>query len=979
VTLRHYIALHLALTACLSSFVLGLGQNDLLLPLITLIGAGISFWFVDYKEKFHFGPYVSNALILMIVIASIGYLMQSVGDLLAIAIVRVLVLVQLVLLFREKTARTRWHIMMLSFLELIVASVFQQTILFGFLIVVYLFLGLTVVTLMHLNQDRTYFGGHVFLRSLFRRNFKETFSRDSLLRILKIAVATSITGPLSLVLQYRGHAVDPSERERWKISGKRWETSTEENLAKEMPAGKMPEEKPGGKMPKTDAFHKIPKPAFLTNADEKFASRWPLLREKATFSGTVSDQAGLVGVGWEFYRRLVFATFLSLLFGLFVFYFLPRQNFKFADVEIRQSGWNGQTPQQQGQAISTVGFNKEVRLGSLGNVLKNSNVVMRLRFLVSSDLRNSDKTKSDNTKLEEYAAIRNQSVFLRGAALPDYQMGRWRGGDTNKKHYHFEYGSVYLLDSQNYYDRGKEIGLFTGTLFDDHSRFLVNSFMNPFFIPGAALAGFSDLQLALFQPGTQLVRVESEYEMIPQDQAFVIWPFFMTGRQNRNTIVFQDRVLLQPDQYHSETFRFNFWTNAFQNGRQVDLIPCQEPLNTEQYLKFQEKDVPTVAKTALEWDRGREDKNFMERAGNLERHFLEDERFYYMLGGIARDQSLDPLEDFIKKNPGGHCEYFAGALAVMLRKIGIPSRLIVGYRIDTGMLMSQENDRYVVRQSDAHSWVEAYIPPDQIPEELRIGPHSAWWSRGGWLRLDPTAPVREIKRQAGTLSLWQENLSRFWNDYVINFNNERQKNAIYQPIGRFLVSVKERFFEPNDWKTIAGDVLEKYQTIFNNIRNGVWRKSDLAFLIAPVVLLSAIGVTIHRKIVPLLKFLWRQRRRRQKDADFVPVEFYRRLETILAKIGLKRFPSETQREFSRRITDQMISKILSLQKEEKASDLPTLPTPEFLKTLVPAVAEAFYRVRYGEASLSSGETETINEILSQIEKIVLQSRFAGAS
>ena len=458
----------------------------------------------------------------------------------------------------------------------------------------------------------------------------------------------------------------------------------------------------------------------------------------------------------------------------------------------------------------------------------------------------------------------------------------------------------------------------------------------------------------------------------------MIWPFFMTERQNRNVIVFQDRVLFQPDPSYPENTRFNYWTNVFQDGRQVDLIPCQEPLNTEQCLKFQEKDVPTVAKTALEWDHGQEEKSFIERAKNFERHFLEDERFYYMLGGIARDQSLDPLEDFIKKNPGGHCEYFAGALAVMLRKVGIPSRLVVGYRLDTGLPMSRENDRYVVRQSDAHSWVEAYIPPDQIPEELRVGPYSAWWSRGGWLRLDPTAPTREIKRQTDTFGLWQGHLSRFWNDYVINFNGERQEIAIYQPIYQFLVSIKERFFEPNYWKTIGSDVLGKYQTIFNNIRNGVWRKNDLAYLISPVILLLAIGLVVHWKIVPLLKFLWHQRRQRQKDAGFAAVEFYRRLETILAKIGLQRFPNETQREFSHRSADQMISKILMLQKEGKTSDSTGTPMPEFLKTLAPAVAEAFYRVRYGEESLSTSEAETIHETLSQIEKIIIQSRLAGA-
>jgi len=75
------------------------------------------------------------------------------------------------------------------------------------------------------------------------------------------------------------------------------------------------------------------------------------------------------------------------------------------------------------------------------------------------------------------------------------------------------------------------------------------------------------------------------------------------------------------------------------------------------------------------------------------------------------------IEHFLFKTRAGHCEYFASALAMMLRSVGVPSRLVVGYR---GGQWYEDNELYLVRQSDAHAWVEAYI-------EDR-----------GWVRLDPT-------------------------------------------------------------------------------------------------------------------------------------------------------------------------------------------------------------------------------------------------
>ncbi|HBD09386.1 MAG TPA: hypothetical protein DCZ69_14105, partial [Syntrophobacteraceae bacterium] len=87
--------------------------------------------------------------------------------------------------------------------------------------------------------------------------------------------------------------------------------------------------------------------------------------------------------------------------------------------------------------------------------------------------------------------------------------------------------------------------------------------------------------------------------------------------------------------------------------------------------------------------------------------------------------SEEPIADFILKHRYGNCEYFASALAVMLRIAGIPSRVVGGYR---GGTYNNVGQYYMVTQNSAHLWVEAYT------------------SEGAWLRLEPTPPLTTLPK-----------------------------------------------------------------------------------------------------------------------------------------------------------------------------------------------------------------------------------------
>src|SRR5438105_4571189 len=86
------------------------------------------------------------------------------------------------------------------------------------------------------------------------------------------------------------------------------------------------------------------------------------------------------------------------------------------------------------------------------------------------------------------------------------------------------------------------------------------------------------------------------------------------------------------------------------------------------------------------------------------------------------DHELDPVVDFLINRKSGHCGYFASALTLLLRSLGIPARMVNGFKGGDWNDIAQVLN---VRQKHAHSWVEALVRP--APNERPI-----------WVTLDPT-------------------------------------------------------------------------------------------------------------------------------------------------------------------------------------------------------------------------------------------------
>jgi len=144
-------------------------------------------------------------------------------------------------------------------------------------------------------------------------------------------------------------------------------------------------------------------------------------------------------------------------------------------------------------------------------------------------------------------------------------------------------------------------------------------------------------------------------------------------------------------------------------------------------------------------------KSDYDKAAAIEQYLRE--HFGYTLQLPDRTPP-DPIADFLFVRKRGHCEYFASSMAVMLRSLGIPSRLVNGFR------NGEYNDlthSYIVRARNAHTWVEAYIPAT------------------GWVSFDPTpAEPLPVATSWNRLRLYLDAAQEFWREWIVNYDSGHQ-------------------------------------------------------------------------------------------------------------------------------------------------------------------------------------------------------------
>jgi len=451
-----------------------------------------------------------------------------------------------------------------------------------------------------------------------------------------------------------------------------------------------------------------------------------------------------------------------------------------------------------------------------------------------------------------------------------------------------------------------------------------------------------------------LVRQTITIEPMDRDELFCIWPFVVT--ENTADLAYGERErLLRPRERRHLRFSFELGTTAFVDGAQADLAPCGKPIESKPLLQWPSQALPRLAALADRWvvESGIPEHDPVGRARFLESRLGRSGQFLYSLEAQQRNPELDPIEDFVTSNRRGHCEYFATALTLMLRSQNIPARMVVGYKCDE---YSYASDAYRVRQSHAHAWVEAYVPPDKLPPEVRSRTGFSDRSRGGWLRLDPTprssAGVGVVDLVAHGVEDWLQWFRSVWRNDVVGMDRFRQQELIYRPLAERLTETTSRLVSLHWWSDTFQNLLRTLTTPPGR-SNG---KARLAWTIGLLVLLAAAGLwTARRAFSSLVEKLIPPRARAtsaRQRGDRPDVGFYRRLEALLARFKLTRRASETQREFAR----------------HAGQTLARLTGQAQLGGLPPQLAEAFYGVRFGGSDLDDTQAAAVAEALQKLER-----------
>ncbi|MGZ0171974.1 MAG: transglutaminase-like domain-containing protein, partial [Planctomycetales bacterium] len=263
-------------------------------------------------------------------------------------------------------------------------------------------------------------------------------------------------------------------------------------------------------------------------------------------------------------------------------------------------------------------------------------------------------------------------------------------------------------------------------------------------------------------------------------------------------------------------------------------------------------------------------------AKRIEERLQSSGGYKYSLSNEIIDPSIDPVEDFLFNRKQGHCEYSATAMALMLRAVDIPSRLVSGFK---GGQMSGFSGAFAVEGRHAHAWVEA-------------------WVDGQWKTFDPTPferaeSVALIGEERSVLSNLQGLLAGFWEQRIVRLSIDEQKTLVYAPLGNKLKELTRKASSP------FGDPGRKFLEFISDPKK--WFSIETFIGTAILMLLFFGSKTMWRKYGPqdagIMRWLLRQIRililRLFVSEDRIRVEFYERFLAILSKHGLTRRPSQT--------------------------------------------------------------------------------------
>ena len=301
-----------------------------------------------------------------------------------------------------------------------------------------------------------------------------------------------------------------------------------------------------------------------------------------------------------------------------------------------------------------------------------------------------------------------------------------------------------------------------------------------------------------------------------------------------------------------------------------------------------------------------------EKAQGIADHLRKN--YKYSLN-LTWNPGTDPLEEFLFTAKSGHCEYFASAMAVLLRAAGVPTRLVNGF------LMGEYNpvgDTYIIRQSDAHSWVEVYLPDT------------------GWTEFDPTPPAGDELDTGLVAQLhnYADAVGFFWNTYVLTYDSDSQGQLFQQAqdsVEKLHADLQSR---KNSWIGWTQALIGRTSLA---VRNGIQTGAIWIYVTIPVALILAYK---KRQEFWSRWWLFRLQRTGRVDARVIDALFYRAV-AIVGKNGPHRQRSETWREWIGIVPHERCRAVLqrALEVFERSRYSPDPSSPADVATLQEAVRE----------------------------------------
>lgn len=462
--------------------------------------------------------------------------------------------------------------------------------------------------------------------------------------------------------------------------------------------------------------------------------------------------------------------------------------------------------------------------------------------------------------------------------------------------------------------------------------------------------------------GRDLVAVEFDLRREFASALFVLPPIFRSAKKQSISLNYDERYMILQELDDSalksnKSIVYDILSAGFYRRHQLEVTPATlstDPTNLELVAKQDYEVLTQGFERFFRADEYRKDliqllrideSNKARVAMEFEQYLAFSGKFSYSLDlAPPSDQDMDPLEDFLVNRRVGHCQYFASAMVCLLRQSGIPSRLVIGYRPTEFNAIGKY---FLVRQSDAHAWVEALFRRAELvgTEFESMLTDSPYY----WVRFDPTPPPDgelTITDQQGQAIDYAEKL---WKDYVVEGQNLAADSGLYAPVAE-----NQNAYE---------DLVSQLRDLKDKLTSGEIFRGEIGFA-WPIAFLTIgigfLGLVVWQFAVLLPKFAPGLARRIGLAKGEIELKhpFYARCLKLIQRLGIRRDVATTPQEFT-----ETANQILKEKGLEVGSSLGFL-------------TELYYRLRFGLASPSaasrdaSEERRTVEGELRKLEQAV---------